>query len=1039
MSRFFVDRPVFAWVLAISVMLAGALAITTLAVAQYPQVAPTTIRITATYPGADAQTVENSVTKVIEQGLTGIDNLDYITATSTSTGQASVSVVFTSDASPDIAQVQVQNKVQLITSQLPQAVQSNGLTVTKAGTGFFMVVSFVSEDNALRPVDLADFIDSNVNDPIRRIEGVGDTQIFGSGYAMRIWVEPDKLDKYQLMVGDVKSAIEDQNVQVSAGQLGALPQVDGQQLNATVTARSQLQTPEQFGNIIVKSDKEGAIVRLRDVARVEIGAESYVTSGVYNKNNAAGLGIQLTSDANALQTAADVRAALTKLESSLPANVKIYYPYDTTPFVRLSLEDVGKTLVEAVILVFIVMLVFLHNFRATLVPTLAVPVVLLGTFGVLALFGYTINTLTLFAMVLAIGLLVDDAIVVVENVERIMDEEGLDPRSATIKSMGQISGALIGIATVLSAVFVPMAFFPGSVGVIYRQFSVTIVSAMVLSVAVALVFTPALCATLLKPRAHATKRGLAGWFERIMERTTRGYGAATGAILKRALEFCVLFVIISAAAGWLFVKLPTSFLPQEDQGRLLVSIQLPPGATVNRTRKVLDQTIDYFLTKEKDNVVGAFGSIGFNFAGQGQNVAQIFLNLKDFKERIAPGSDAQSIAKRAMSALSGISDGSVFVVAPPAIQGFGNSAGFEFYLQDTENRPRSELLAARDEVLRQARGNPKLSNTRQNGLEDAAAFVVDIDQEKASALNINLSDIDSTLSAAWGSSYINDFNYNGRIKPVYIQGDARARMQPEDLEKWYVRNSDDEMVSFSAFAKGRWTKGSPRLERYNGFSAVQIQGAANNASSGEAMQEVVKIVDGLPAGYQIAWTGLSAQEETSGNSALELYLISVLVVFLALAALYESWTIPFAVLLSVPIGVFGALAAATLFGQSNDVYFKVGLLTTIGLAAKNAILIIEFAVERIRDGDKLLHAAAEAAKQRLRPILMTSFAFILGVLPLAIASGPGSKAQNSIGIGVMGGTIASTLLGVFFIPLLFVVTWRLFKRNRTPSGRATAG
>ncbi|WP_137154375.1 efflux RND transporter permease subunit [Rhizobium sp. FKL33] len=1038
MSRFFVDRPVFAWVLAISVMLAGALAITSLAISQYPQVAPTTIRITATYPGADAQTVENSVTKVIEQGLTGIDNLDYITATSTSTGQASVSVVFTSDASPDIAQVQVQNKVQLITSQLPQAVQSNGLTVTKAGTGFFMVVSFVSEDNALRPVDLADFIDSNVNDPIRRIEGVGDTQIFGSGYAMRIWVEPDKLDKYQLMVGDVKSAIEDQNVQVSAGQLGALPQVDGQQLNATVTARSQLQTPEQFGNIIVKSDKDGAIVRLRDVARVEIGAESYVTSGVYNKNNAAGLGIQLTSDANALQTAADVRAALTKLESSLPANVKIYYPYDTTPFVRLSLEDVGKTLVEAVILVFIVMLVFLHNFRATLVPTLAVPVVLLGTFGVLALFGYTINTLTLFAMVLAIGLLVDDAIVVVENVERIMDEEGLDPRSATIKSMGQISGALIGIATVLSAVFVPMAFFPGSVGVIYRQFSVTIVSAMVLSVAVALVFTPALCATLLKPRAHATKRGLAGWFERIMERTTSGYGAATGAILKRALQFCVLFVIIGAAAGWLFVKLPTSFLPQEDQGRLLVSIQLPPGATVNRTRKVLDQTIDYFLTKEKDNVVGAFGSIGFNFAGQGQNVAQIFLNLKDFKERTAAGSDAQSIAKRAMGALSGISDGSVFVIAPPAIQGFGNSAGFEFYLQDTENRPRSELLAARDEVLRQARGNPKLSNTRQNGLEDAAAFVVDIDQEKASALNINLSDIDSTLSAAWGSSYINDFNYNGRIKPVYIQGDAPARMQPEDLEKWYVRNSDDEMVSFSAFAKGRWTKGSPRLERFNGFPAIQIQGAANNASSGEAMQEIVKIVDGLPGGYQIAWTGLSAQEESSGNSALELYLISVLVVFLALAALYESWTIPFAVLLSVPIGVFGALAAATLFGQSNDVYFKVGLLTTIGLAAKNAILIIEFAVERIRGGDKLLHAAAEAARQRLRPILMTSFAFILGVLPLAIASGPGSKAQNSIGIGVMGGTIASTLLGIFFIPLLFVVTWRLFQRKRTASSQTTS-
>ncbi|MGV3550524.1 efflux RND transporter permease subunit [Rhizobium sp.] len=1034
MSKFFVDRPVFSWVVAIVIMLAGLLAVRSLAIAQYPQVSPTTIRISATYPGADSETVENSVTKIIEQGLTGIDNLDYMTATSTSTGQAQVNVIFTSEADPNIAQVQVQNKVQLITSQLPQAVQSNGLTVTRAGTGFFMVIAFVSTDNALRSVDIADFIDSNVNDPIRRIEGVGDTQIFGSGYAMRIWVDPAKLEKYQLMISEVRSAISAQNVQVSAGQLGAVPAVAGQQLNATVTAKSQLSTPEQFGNIIVKSESDGSIVRLRDVARVEIGAESYVTSGKYNKNNASGLAIQLTSDANALQTAANVQSTIERLKASLPANVEVYYPYDTTPFVRLSLEDVAKTLIEAVVLVFVVMLVFLQNLRATLVPTLAIPVVLLGTFGVLAVFGFTINTLTLFAMVLAIGLLVDDAIVVVENVERLMEEEGLDARAATIKSMGQISGALVGIATVLSAVFIPMAFFPGSVGVIYRQFSITIVSAMVLSAVVALIFTPALCASILKPRPHgAEKKGLGGLFDRIMGSTTRGYGRVTGGVVTRVFRFVLLFLMISGAAGWLFYKLPTSFLPQEDQGRLLVSVQLPPGATMDRTNKVLDDVIDYFLTKEKDNVVGAFGSVGFNFAGQGQNVAQVFLNLKDFRERTAPGSDAQSIAKRAMATFSRLEDGSVFVVAPPAIQGFGNSAGFEFYLQDTGGRERSELLAARDQFLSAARANSNLANVRQNGLEDAPQYVVKIDQDKASAMNINLSDIDTTLSTAWGSSYVNDFDYNGRIKPVYIQGETTARMQPEDLEKWHVRNSDGEMVPFASFSTGEWTLGSPRRERYNGFPAVQIQGAANNVSSGTAMQDVAATVDALPSGYQLAWSGLSAQEQASGDSATQLFALSVLVVFLALAALYESWSIPFAVLLSVPIGVFGALAAATLFDQSNDIYFKVGLLTTIGLAAKNAILIIEFAVERIRHGEELISATVEAARQRLRPILMTSFAFILGVLPLAIADGPGSNAQNSIGIGVMGGTIASTVLGIFFIPLLFVATWKVFHRRKQSS------
>jgi multidrug efflux pump len=1040
MSKFFVDRPVFAWVIAIIIMMAGLLAIRILPISQYPQVAPTTIKIVATYPGADAATVENSVTKIIEEGLTGIDYMDYMTSSSTATGQATVNVIFTSDANPDVAQVQVQNKVQLITSQLPQAVQSQGLTVTKAGTGFFMVVAFVSTDDKLKPVDLADLIDSDVNDPIRRIEGVGDTQIFGSSYAMRIWVDPRKLEKYQLMVSDIKNAVAAQNVQVSAGQLGALPQLPSQQLNATVTARSQLQTPEQFGNIIVKSEQDGSIVRLRDVARIEVGAENYNTSGVYNGHYSAGLGIQLAGNANALTTAADVVSTLNNLKASLPPNVAIHYPFDTTPFVKLSLEDVAKTLIEAIALVFVVMFVFLQNLRVTLIPTLAVPVVLLGTFGVLAVFGYTINTLTMFAMVLAIGLLVDDAIVVVENVERLMSEEKLSPRQATIKSMQQISGALIGIATVLSAVFVPMAFFPGSVGIIYRQFSVTIVSAMLLSVMVALTFTPALCATLLKNVHHGEKKGVYGIFNKVIGGATNGYGRTTNVIVHRAFRFSILFVLVAVAAGFLFIRLPTSFLPQEDQGRLLVAVNLPAGATATRTTKVLNQVINYFLTKEKKNVDGVFGSVGFNFTGQGQNVAIGFIALKDFEQRTAPGSDAQSIAKRAMgNFFRTIKDGQVLIVAPPAIPGFGTSSGFEFYLQDTANLGHLKLMAARNQVVKQAAADNKLASVRPNGLDDAPEYSIDIDQDKASSMNLSLSDIDTTLSTAWGSSYINDFNHNGRIKPVYVQGDMNSRMQPEDLDKWLVRNSNGEMVPFSAFATGKWRVGSPKLDRYNGYPAVQIQGAANDVSSGESMAEIADIVGKLPPSYHIAWTGLSKQEVASGASSGQLYALSVLVVFLALAALYESWSIPFAVLLSVPIGVLGALTAATLFGQENDIYFKVGLLTTIGLAAKNAILIIEFAVEKIRNDEPLLQATVEAARQRLRPILMTSFAFILGVLPLAIASGPGSKAQNSIGIGVMGGTIASTVLGVFFIPMLFVITWKIFKPKMKHVQEETAG
>ncbi|PYE37816.1 multidrug efflux pump [Rhizobium sp. PP-F2F-G38] len=1040
MSRFFIDRPIFAWVISICIMLAGLLAITTLSISQYPQIAPTTVRISASYPGADAQTVENSVTKVIEQGMTGIDNLDYMTSTSQATGAASISLTFTNNADPDVAQMQVQNKLQLVESNLPQSVQSSGITVAKSASSFLMVVAFVSTDNRLSSLDLSDYIDSTLNDTIKRVAGVGDTRIFGSGYAMRIWLDPEKLVKYSLMASDVATAIEAQNTQVSAGQLGGLPQRKGQQLNATVTAKSRLQTPEQFENIIIKSQPDGSLVRLNDIARVELGAESYDTSGLYNGKNAAGLGINLASNANALDTAEAVVAAIDGLKETLPANVEVVYPYDTTPFVKLSIEDVVKTLIEAIVLVFVVMLVFLQNLRATIIPTLAVPVVLLGTFGVLSLFGYSINTLTMFAMVLAIGLLVDDAIVVVENVERVMEEEGLDPREATIKSMQEITGALVGIATVLSAVFIPMAFFSGSVGIIYRQFSITIVSAMILSVIVALILTPALCATILKKPKHGAKqKGLSGYFNRGFDRTTHGYQRSVSGMIRRPFFFLVGFALIVAAVGYLFNRLPSSFLPEEDQGILITSVQMPPGATQDRTVKMLKQVTDYYLTNEKDNVAGVFGAVGFGFGGAGQNVGLAFVKLKPFEERTAAEAGASAIAGRAMKTFSKYKDGNAFALAPPAIQGFGNSSGFDFYLQDVNGEGHEALIATRNKLLGEAGKNPLLTGTRPNGQEDQTQYSVNIDQERASALNLSLADIDTTISTAWGGRYINDFIDRGRIKPVYVQGDQDFRMQPEDFDRWYVRNSDDAMVPFSAFASGDWSFGSPRLERYNGASAVEIQGAAaSGVSSGVAMDEIDKIMGSVGAGYNHEWTGLSAQERLSGSQATQLYLISALVVFLALAALYESWSIPFSVMLAVPIGIFGALLAATVMGESNDVYFKVGLLTTIGLAAKNAILIVEFAIEQQNSGKDLISATVEAARQRLRPILMTSLAFILGVTPLATASGAGSGAQNSIGIGVMGGMIAATFIGIFFIPLLFVTVRRIFKGSQ-PKPREETG
>ncbi|QGZ56869.1 efflux RND transporter permease subunit [Paraburkholderia acidiphila] len=1033
MSEFFIRRPVFAWVIAIVVMLGGLLALNTLPVAQYPEIAPTTVSIRATYAGADAQTIENSVTRVIEQGMTGLDNLQYMSATSDSTGEVDVMLTFTNAANADVAQMQVQNKLQLVTSQLPTIVQSTGLTVTKSSSSFLMVVGFVSTNGRMSSADLDDYVNSTLNDTIRRVPGVGNTQLFGSSYSMRIWLDPNRLAQYSLMPSDVQTAIKAQNSQVSAGQLGAQPSLRGQQFNATVTTQSRLQTPEQFGAIILKSSTDGSVVRLKDVARIGIGAESYTYASTYNGMPASALGINLATGANAISTAAAVRAAIDQFSKTMPSGVKVVYPYDTTPFVRLSIEEVVKTLAEAIVLVFIVMLVFLQNVRATLIPALAIPVVLLGTFGVLGAFGYSINTLTMFAMVLAIGLLVDDAIVVVENVERVMAEENLSPREATRRSMKEITGALVGIATVLSAVFVPMAFFAGSTGIIYRQFSITIVTAMLLSVMVALILTPALCATILKrPKDHGVRRGFPGWFNRTFDRGSEAYQGGVQYVIARGRQFLLVFAVIVIAMAWMFARLPSSFLPVEDQGILITSVQLPSGAMRDRTQRVLNQVTDYYLHKEKDAVEGVMAVAGFGFGGSGQNVGMVFVRLKDFEQRRSARLAADAVALRAMGAFAKIRDAQVYALLPPAIEGMGTSNGFDFYLEDINGTGRDRLMAVRNRLLAAAARDPKLSGTRPNGQEDTPQFAVDIDQAKASALNLSLSDVNTTLSVAWGSDYVNDFIDRGRVKKVYVQSDAAFRMQPGDLNNWYVKNSGGTMVPFSSFAQGHWTYGPTRLERYNGLSAVEIQGdAAPGVSSGTAMSEIDLLVANLSSGYRHEWTGLSYQERLSGNQAAALYAISVLVVFLCLAALYESWSIPLAVMLSVPIGIAGALLAAHLFGQNNDVYFKVGLLTTIGLAAKNAILIVEFALERQARGAGLVNATLEAARQRLRPILMTSFAFILGVSPLAVATGAGSGAQNAIGIGVMGGMIAATVLGIFFVPLLFVAI-RNAVRTRAP-------
>lgn len=1025
-SRFFVRRPVFAWVIAILIMLAGMLAIRTLPVAQYPDVAPPSVRISATYTGASAQTLENSVTQVIEQQLTGLDNLLYFTSTSSSDGSVSINVTFEQGTDPDTAQVQVQNKVQQAESRLPTEVQQAGITVQKSQSNFLLIMGVYDKTDTASSSDIADWLVSNMQDPLARVEGVGSLQVFGAEYAMRIWLDPAKLASYALMPSDVQSAIEAQNVQVSAGKIGALPSSNAQQLTATVRAQSRLQTVEQFNNIIVKSQSSGAVVRISDVARVEMGSEDYTATAKLNGHPAAGMAVMLSPGANALETATAVKDKIAEFKRAMPEGYDVAYPKDSTEFIKISVEDVIQTLFEAIILVVVVMYLFLQNIRATLIPALAVPVVLLGTFGVLALFGYSINTLTLFAMVLAIGLLVDDAIVVVENVERIMRDEGLPAREATEKSMGEISGALVAIALVLSAVFLPMAFFGGSTGVIYRQFSVTIISAMILSVVVALTLTPALCGAILS-HTPAHKKGFFGAFNRFYSKTERGYQNKVLRALRRSGGMLAIYALLCAAMGLTMLKLPGSFLPTEDQGEIMVQYTLPAGATAVRTAEVSRQVREWFLTKEKANTDVIFTVEGFSFSGSGQNAGMAFVSLKNWSERQGQQNTAQAIALRATQQLGTLRDATVFAMTPPAVDGLGQSNGFTFELMATGGTDRDTLLKMRNQLIGEANQDASLHAVRANDLPQMPQLQVDIDNNKAVSLGLSLSDVSSTLSSAWGGTYVNDFIDRGRVKKVYIQGESDARASPDDLRKWYVRGSDSSMTPFSAFATTHWEYGPESLVRYNGSAAYEIQGEnASGASSGSAMSRMEQLANTLPAGSTWAWSGLSLQEKLASGQAMSLYALSILVVFLCLAALYESWSVPISVILVIPLGVLGAALAATMRGLNNDVYFQVALLTTIGLSSKNAILIVEFAEAAVAEGQSLTRAALLAARTRLRPIIMTSLAFIAGVTPLAVATGAGANSRVAIGTGIIGGTLAATLLAIFFVPLFFVLVKRLF-------------
>ncbi|MEN8391640.1 efflux RND transporter permease subunit [Acinetobacter indicus] len=1046
MAQFFIHRPIFAWVIALVIMLAGILTLSNMPIAQYPTIAPPTVTISATYPGASAETVENTVTQIIEQQMNGLDGLRYISSNSAGNGSASIALNFEQGVDPDIAQVQVQNKLQSATALLPEDVQRQGVRVTKSGASFLQVLAFYSPDGSMSANDIKDYVNSNISEPLSRVAGVGEVQVFGGSYAMRIWLDPAKMASLQVTPSDIATAIRTQNAQVAVGQLGGAPAVEGQVLNATVTAQSLLQTPEQFSNIFLKNTASGAQVRLGDVARVELGADNYQFDSKFNGKPAGGVAIKLATGANALDTAQAVEERLKLLRPNYPQGMVDQLAFDTTPFIELSIKSVVKTLIEAIILVFLVMFLFLQNWRATIIPTMAVPVVVLGTFAVINMFGFSINTLTMFAMVLAIGLLVDDAIVVVENVERVMVEEHLDPVAATEKSMKQISGALIGITSVLSAVFVPMAFFGGTTGVIYRQFSVTLVTAMVLSLIVALTFTPALCATMLKqhdpnkPESNGLFARFFRWFNRSFEKMSVKYQGGVNRMTHSKIFSGIIYGAVLVVIVLLFQKLPSSFLPDEDQGVVMTLVQLPPNASLERTDKVISTMTNYFLENEKEHVESVFSVAGFSFTGVGQNAGLAFIKLKDWSERTSPESQIGAIIQRGMALNMIVKDASyIMPLQLPAMPELGVSAGFNLQLKDASGQGHEKLTMARNIILGEAAKDPRLAGVRPNGQEDTPQYRVIVDHAQAGALGVSIAEINSTMGMAWGGSYINDFIDRGRVKKVYVQGEAGSRMMPEDLDQWYVRNNRGEMVPFSAFATGEWTYGSPRLERYNGVSSMNIQGTpAPGVSSGDAMVAMEEIIAKLPdmglQGFDYEWTGLSLEERESGDQAPFLYALSLLIVFLCLAALYESWSIPFSVLLVVPLGIVGALfltfSGMVLFQNpnlSNNIYFQVAIIAVIGLSAKNAILIVEFAKELQEKGEDLFEATLHAAKMRLRPIIMTTLAFGFGVLPLALSSGAGAGSQHSVGYGVLGGVISSTLLGIFFIPVFYVWIRSIFK------------
>ena len=1037
LSRFFVERPIFAWVVAIVIMLVGALAIFNLPVSQYPNIAPPQVTINATYPGASAETMSRTVTQVIEKDMTGLDGLIYMNSSADSTGRMTITLTFEAGTNPDIAQVQVQNKLKKAESSLPETVTRLGVSVDKSSASFLMVVGFVDRTGRMNSGDLGDFLTNNVEETLSRVKGVGEATVFGASYAMRIWMDPGLLMKYGLQPSDVSAAISAQNVQVAAGDIAGQPTNGKRMITATLRASSLMTTPEEFENITLKTLADGSVVRIKDIGEVGLGQETYTFEGKFDGVPSSGIAIKLSSGANALGTADRVRAKVAELSPYFPEGVEVIYPFDTTPFVKAALEEVVKTLIEAIILVVCVMYLFLQNWRATIIPTIAVPVVLLGTFGVLGALGYSINMLTMFALVLAIGLLVDDAIVVVENVERVMSEEGTDAKTATIKSMGQIQGALIGIAMVLSAVFIPMAFFGGSTGVIYRQFSVTIVSAMVLSVIVALTLTPALCAQYLKQVKaghHLEKTGFFGWFNNGFRKMTSGVRASVANLVKHIARLMVIYLVLVGAVVWGYMHLPSSFMPAEDQGVLLMMMQSPAGSTAERTDAALARFQQTISKSEAKDVESVFYVRGFSFAGTGQNNAMGFLKLKDWSERKTPDTSIGAIMGRVQGLLFSpmFKDVMGFAFPLPAVPELGVAEGFDFYLQDRGGKGHDNLMQVMNQFLAAANADPRLTQVRHNGMADTPMLQVNVDYGKARAMGVSDTTINSTLNSALGSSYVNDFMDQGRLKKVYIQGKEDSRGEIEDIGKWHVRNSAGEMVPFSSFMTVEWTYGSPRLERFNALDAVNIQGSpAAGVSSGQAMDAVEEIMKTLPPGYSIEWNGVSYQERVAGSNAGPLYAISLLVVFLALAALYESWSIPVAVILVVPLGVLGALALTWICGKENDVYFQVGLLTTVGLVAKNAILIVEFARELYESGMDALAAVVEAVRLRLRPIVMTSLAFGLGVVPLALAHGAGAGAQSAIGVAVLGGMLTGTFLCIFFVPVFYALIIQIFSKKKT--------